>query len=597
MGRLHDRDDDRPLPQSPSGMSPKAWHDLLDRWLAGEPIGALAAEYGVRPTTIHRNACVLKMRKKDRADAVRLAKGPAPAMAEVQADGSVRVVCRELAFVFDRRDPHATDESVLDRLEEAAGDGRAQHVKTLITVTKGVRDLLNPGWRKPKVRLIGAPAEDKADEVASAPVVLRTAQRAPDRLPDGGDWATWLFLGGRGAGKTLAGAMWLSDRAMEGAGGRLALIGPTLHDVREVMIEGVSGIRSLARWSRADRPRFEASRRRLLFSNGAVAQAFSAEDPDSLRGPQFSAAWADEFCAWPSSGARGAVETLALLRMGLRLGEQPRLLVTTTPRPTRALISLRDEGSCVVTHAATAENEDHLSPGFLEELTARYGGTRRAAQELEGRVVEIDGALFTAAMMADARVEEDFRPWGRLGARIGEGETSMPAGFERVVVGVDPTTTAGGDACGIVVVGRRRVDGVTRAVVLADRSARGLSPDGWARRAKAAALAWGATSIVAEVNQGGEMVRAVFRAVGCRTPVVEVRASVGKRARAEPVAALYEQGRVTHAGAFGDLEEELMAIGAEDDGGGSLDRADALVWAVSSLMLSGAGEGPRLRML
>jgi phage terminase large subunit-like protein len=350
-----------------------------------------------------------------------------------------------------------------------------------------------------------------------------------------------------------------------------------------------------------------------LFDNGAVAQTFSAEDPDSLRGPQFSAAWADEFCAWPASGARGAGETLALLRMGLRLphapdraqaasgraasGSAPRLVVTTTPRPTRALIALKAEATCVTTHATTAENAEHLSPGFLEELTARYGGTRRAAQELEGRVVEIDGALFTAAMMAACRTDEDFRPWGRLGVRSGEGETSTPAGFERVVVGVDPTTTAGGDACGIVVVGRRRVAGVTRAVVLADRSARGLSPDGWARRAKAAALAWGATSIVAEVNQGGEMVRAVFKAVGCDTPVIDVRASVGKRARAEPVASLYEQGRVTHAGLFDALEEELMAIGAEDDGGLSLDRADALVWAVSALMLDGAGEGPRIRML
>ena len=596
-------------------MSPKSWHDLLERWLAGEPIDALAAEYGVRRATIHRNACVLEMRKKDRADAVRLAKGPAPAVAEVQADGSVRMTCRDLAMVIDRRDPGATREAVLDGLSDAIEAGRWQDGRGLLTLGKGVLDLMHPGWRKPKLRWIGAPPEDEADAVAAAPVELRTAQRAPDKLPDGGDWATWLFLGGRGAGKTLAGAMWLSDRAIEASGGRLALIGPTLHDVREVMIEGVSGIRSLARWSRADRPRFEASRRRLVFSNGAVAQTFSAEDPDSLRGPQFSAAWADEFCAWPASGARGAGETLALLRMGLRLphapdraqaangravsGSAPRLVVTTTPRPTRALIGLRDEESCVVTHATTAENAEHLSPGFLEELTARYGGTRRAAQELEGRVVEIDGALFTAAMMAQARVEEDLRPWGSLGARSGEGETSMPAGFERVVVGVDPTTTAGGDACGIVVVGRRRVDGVTRAVVLADRSARGLSPDGWARRARAAALAWGASAIVAEVNQGGEMVRAVFKAVGCGTPVIEARASVGKRARAEPVAALYEQGRVTHAGAFDALEEELMAIGAEDDGGGSLDRADALVWAVSSLMLNGAGagHGPRARTL
>ena len=195
-------------------MSPKRWHELLDRWLAGEATAALAAEYGVRPTSIHRNACELKMRKKDRADAVRLAKGPAPAVAEARADGSVRMTCGALALIVDRRDPGATREAVLDSVSDAIAEGRIADGRGLVTLGKGVLDLMEPGWRRAKLRWIGEPAGDEADEVVSAPVVLRAAQRAPE-----GPWATWLFLGGRGAGKTLAGAMWLSDRAMEAVGG------------------------------------------------------------------------------------------------------------------------------------------------------------------------------------------------------------------------------------------------------------------------------------------------------------------------------------------------------------------------------------------
>ncbi|MBI2262892.1 MAG: DNA-packaging protein [Caulobacterales bacterium] len=446
------------------------------------------------------------------------------------------------------------------------------------------------GWRGS--RPPNAPCLDEGEDEAppARPLILRDSQIAPGTLPDGGRWSTWLFLGGRGAGKTLAGASWLADQAEAlGSGGRLALIGPTLHDVREVMIEGVSGIRSLSRWTRATRPKFQASRRRLMFDNGCVAYAFSAEDPDSLRGPQFSAAWADEFCAWRGSGPRGAAETLALLRMGLRLagadGQGPRLVVTTTPRPTRALVRLRDEASCVLTHAPTAANAAHLSPGFLDGLQALYGGTRRAAQELEGKVVELDGALFTAAMMARAR---------RLSSPL-EGEGS----YDRIVVAIDPTATAGGAACGLIAAARfRRADGVRCAVVLADRSIAGLGPDAWARRAVALAAEVGATALVAEVNQGGDMVKAVLKTAGCRLKVREVHATRGKYVRAEPVAALYEQGRIHHAGAFDALEEELMAFGGEMEAAGSLDRADALVWAITDLLIDAPdGErGPRVRV-
>lgn len=243
-------------------------------------------------------------------------------------------------------------------------------------------------------------------------------------------------------------------------------------------------------------------------------------------------------------------------------------------------------GANEVTHAGTADNAAHLSPGFLAGLEALYGGTRRAAQEIEGKVVELDGALFTAEMLARARVEGDApRP-----------STPAPRPHDRVIVAIDPTTTTGGNACGIIVAGRIG----DRAEVLADRSKAGLSPGGWARRTMAAAAEFGATCIVAEVNQGGEMVKAVLKAEGCTVRVREVRATKGKRVRAEPVAALYEQGRVAHRGDFPALEEELMAFGGEDEGLYDLDRADALVWAVTDLLIDRAGDanrGPNIRVL
>lgn len=536
---------------------------------------------------------------------------------------------RDLGFVFDRTDPDVTLDSIEGQVEQAAADGRVDDAGRLARfgmvalrfwqARQRHRERRSPSAPPPAPAPEAAPepAPEPDPEPTPPPMALRPAQTPPAALPNGAPWRTWLFLGGRGAGKTQAGAEWLADQAEAlGHGGRLALIGPTLHDVREVMIEGVSGLRSLPRWTARTRPVFESSRRRLKFANGCIAYAFSAEDPDSLRGPQFSAAWADEFCAWPGSGARGAAETLALLRMGLRLpyppppGEgdreavegrptHPRLLVTTTPKPARALIRLRDESSCALTHAATTDNAAHLAPGFVEGLRELYGGTRREAQELEGKIVELDGALFTTAMMVKARFEGE-------GARV-EGQTpsasstldSRPSSpFERLIVAIDPPATATGDACGIIAAGSRlRADGVREAVVLADRSAHGLSPEEWARRAVALAHEVGATQLVAEVNQGGDMVASVLKAVDRPLPLRMVRASKGKVLRAEPVAALYEQGRVRHAGMFDALEEELMMLGAEL-GEGSLDRADALVWAITDLLLDRPGErGPRIRQL
>ncbi len=386
--------------------------------------------------------------------------------------------------------------------------------------------------------------------------------QAPGAVPD---WRTWVLLGGRGAGKTFAGAWWINHLA-EVKNRRFALVGPTLHDVREVMVEGPSGLKALP--ERSKRPRWEAGRRRLVWPNGSEAHAFSAEDPDSLRGPQFHHAWADEFCAW-----RRPEAVLSNLRLGLRLGDDPRLMVTTTPRPIPALRRLLAETGVVIDRAGTQANARHLSPGFLKHLRTLYAGTRLEAQELEGLVVEAEGALFRAEDLARAR-------------------GNRPATLERIVVAVDPPASAGGDACGIVVVGRK--DG--RAYVLADRSKGGESPQCWATIVAQTAREFGAREIVAEKNQGGEMVRTVLAHGGCDVAIKLVHASRGKVARAEPVAALYELGRVVHCGAFPALEEELMALGSAEGGGHSPDRADALVWAVTHL-LPAPRAGPSVRVL
>lgn len=431
-----------------------------------------------------------------------------------------------------------------------------------------------PGWPWPRPEWAAELARAAAWEGWTA-----AGARPEQRPPEDEAWRTWALLGGRGSGKTRAGAEWLQGRAWRGA--RLALVGATLHDVREVMVGGPSGLAAIA--PEGCRPVYEVSRRRLVWPNGAEAFAFSAEDPDSLRGPQFETAWADEFCAWAHPG-----ETLAMLRFGLRLGAAPKLAVTTTPRPLGALRRLLAEGATRRSDARTADNAGNLAAGFIEDLRAMYGGTRMEAQELEGVLLDApEGALFRAEEMIRARVS---------------GADAVPRGFDKMVVAVDPpagpstelrtgSMDGSGSACGIVAAGRLG----ERAYVLADRSARGLTPLGWARRASALAAEVGAGLIVAEANQGGEMVAQVLKQAGTPCPVRLVRASTGKRARAEPVAALYEQGRVTHCGALCELEEELMALGSAE-ARGSFDRADALVWALSELMLRDRA-GPRIRVL
>ena len=350
---------------------------------------------------------------------------------------------------------------------------------------------------------------------------------------------------------------------------RIALVGETLGDVREVMVDGPSGIATVSRWSR---PRYEPTRRRLLWDSGAVAQAFSSEDPESLRGPQFEATWCDELAKWKNADA-----CFDMLQFGLRLGEEPRQLVTTTPRPMPLFRRLLADPGFAVTRMRTEENAANLSDGFIAAVRARYAGTRLARQELDGELIED---------RADAL-------WSRTMLEAAGGDHGA---LRRIVVAVDPPATSRrtSDACGIVVAA---LDDADRAVVLRDASLAAARPQDWAARAVALYREYEADSIVAEVNQGGDMVAAVLRPVDPPVPVKEVRASRGKWLRAEPVAALYAQGRVVHAARFPELEDEMCDFGPEGlSGGRSPDRVDALVWAVSELLLGHAGR-PRIRNL
>ena len=402
----------------------------------------------------------------------------------------------------------------------------------------------------------------------SAPARVCRERRALDHV-----------VGGRGAGKTRAGAEWVrgivAGRPDFAAAPvkRIALVGETLADTREVMIEGPSGI--LRVHPPGERPVWEPSRRRLVWNNGAVAYAFSADDPEQLRGPQFEAAWCDELGKW-----RRAEAAFDMLQFGLRLGAQPRQVITTTPRPTALLKKLLADPLTVVSRARTAANARNLAPTFLTRIAARYDGTRLGRQELDGEILEdLPGALFPRARIEAARIARERVP-----------------PLRRIVVAVDPpaSSRAGSDACGIVAAG---LGAEERLYVLADESAACLSPLEWASRAIALYRRLEADRIVVEVNQGGEMARAVIAEVDASVPVVEVRATRGKVLRAEPVAALYEQGRVSHAGVFTALEEEMAAFGPDGlSNGRSPDRVDALVWAITALALAHEAV-PKLRRL
>ena len=403
-----------------------------------------------------------------------------------------------------------------------------------------------------------------------------------DQLPPadgtGEAWRTWLFLGGRGAGKTRAGAEWVRALALGRApfaserAQRIALVGETAGDVRRVMIEGVSGL--LAVHAEHERPRFLASQGLLVWPNGSIAQVISAETPDTLRGPQFHAAWCDELAKW-----RRPEDVWDMLQFGLRLGVSPRVLITTTPRVLPLLNRLLEDPRTVTTHAASEANAAHLAPGFIAAMRKRYGGTALGQQELDGLIVETSHAgLWRTDWIEASRVN------------------APPGELHRIVVGVDPPVSshAGSDACGIVVVGTA-VDG--RAYVLADRTLQGRTPDVWAAAVAAAYRDFAADRIVVEVNQGGDLVESVLRQTAPNIAIRKVRATRGKWLRAEPVAALYAEGRVVHAGRFDDLEAQMLSFG--HDGGGttrSPDRLDALVWALTDLVIEAPAQ-PMLRRI
>jgi phage terminase large subunit-like protein len=395
---------------------------------------------------------------------------------------------------------------------------------------------------------------------------------------DGRPWTTWLNLGGRGAGKTRCGAEWVRALALgippfaRRAHRRIALVGESWQDAREVMVEGESGILSIS--PRAERPEWIVSRKRLEWPNGAIGQVFSADEPDTLRGPQFEAAWCDELAKW-----RQAELAFDTLQFGLRLGPRPRQLITTTPRPLPVIKRLLLDPRTRVTRAPTAANAAHLAPAFLDAVVGRYAGTRMGRQELDGELIEDrPDALWSRALVEACRV------------------TAIPA-LPRIVVAIDPpgSSKQGADACGIVAAGCAESG---MYFVLEDASATGLTPAAWAHRAVALYRRLNADTLVAEVNMGGEMVRAVLREVDASVPLREVHATRGKYLRAEPVAALYEQGKVKHVGAFPELEDEMCDFGINGlSSGRSPDRLDALVWAITAMMDRRTYGGPRITLL
>jgi len=388
----------------------------------------------------------------------------------------------------------------------------------------------------------------------------------PEQIEPAGDWQTWLVLAGRGFGKTRTGAEWVREQVKRGAS-RLGLIAPTASDARDVMVEGESGLLAVC-WAGdrtysgdlIGRPTYEPSKRRLTWANGAIATLFSAEEPERLRGPQHECLWCDELAAW-----KYLRETWDMAMFGLRLGSRPRVCVTTTPKPVKLLRELVEDPRTIVTRGSTFDNAANLAASFLNKVRADYEGTRLGRQELYADLLdEAEGALWTRAMLDDARYKGE-----------------LPE-MKRIVVAVDPAITAKeeSDETGIVAAGLGH-DGM--GYVLRDVSGR-YSPAGWAQKAIKLFRELNADRIVAEGNQGGEMVRHTIQTEWPSAPVTIVHASRGKAARAEPVAALYEQKRIRHVGNLADLEDQLVTW-EPLSGLPSPDRLDALVWAITELML------------
>jgi phage terminase large subunit-like protein len=397
-------------------------------------------------------------------------------------------------------------------------------------------------------------AETLTDEEKLEAMWDWTLWARPKQLAPEGDWRVWLILAGRGFGKTRSGAEWVRQKIQQGQANRIALVGATSADVRDTMIEGESGL--LRIFPEHERPRYEPSKRRITFRNGAMATAYSADEPDRLRGPNHDLAWCDEIAAWRYPDAWDQ------LIFGLRIGANPQLVATTTPRPTPLIRSLLERDDTVVSRGSTYENTTNLAPAFVKEVLARYEGTRLGRQELHAEILDdVEGALWNRDMIESCRVH------------------TMPD-LVRIVVGVDPAISSGesSNETGIVAVG---CDIQGNGYVLDDRSLKG-SPTEWANAAIALYHRSNADRIIVEANQGGDMVRHTLQTVESNIPIKAVHATRGKRTRAEPVAALYEQGKIKHVGAFPQLEDQMCSWTVDAP---SPDRIDALVWAVTELLV------------
>ena len=390
--------------------------------------------------------------------------------------------------------------------------------------------------------------------VASRLLWLEDARE--NQIPPEGDWLTWLIMSGRGWGKTRTGAEWIAHHAITQDRTRWAVVAPTFADARDTCAEGESGLinilnryKALANWNR--------SIGEILLTNGSRIKLFSAEEPDRLRGPQHHGAWCDELAAWVRP------EAYDQLQFGLRLGERPQTVITTTPKPVPLLKNLLKRDNAVITRGSTYENRANLASTALAELEARYGNTRLGRQELQGELLEdMEGALWTRAWIEDKRLEpKDMPP------------------LYRIVVAIDPAVTSNEDSdeTGIVVAGATSEG---HFYVLEDATLK-ATPDGWGRRAVQAFNDWSADKIIAETNNGGDMIIATIQQVDRLVPVKKVVASRGKQLRAEPISALYEQGRVHHVGMFSKLEDQMVTWTPESRQ--SPDRLDALVWALTEL--------------
>lgn len=408
--------------------------------------------------------------------------------------------------------------------------------------------------------------EKELFEVLDEPAQQALAARArwiqtarPNQLTPVGNWLTWLMLAGRGFGKTRAGAEDVVCYAHCYPGSRIAIVAPTYADARDTCIEGESGILSITPKQCIDT--WNRSMGELVLENGSRFKLFGAEEPDRLRGPQHHRAWADELAAW------SYLETWDQLQFGLRLGQDPRAIVTTTPKPIKLIRELIANPKTVITRGSTYENAKNLAPTALAKLKEKYEGTRLGRQELNAEILEqAEGALWTLGLIEKSRVK-------------------LAPAMKRIVISIDPAITAKAESnlTGIVAAGLG-VDGL--GYTLADVSGQ-YSPDGWARKAVALFDSMQADAIVAEGNQGGDMVRHTINSVRPNAPVIIVHASRGKQARAEPVAALYEQGKIKHVGTFSELEQQMCSWEPlSDPPQPSPDRIDALVWAYTNLMLN-----------